>query len=108
MVQLVSETVWEKDFSKFPGLLVVDFYADWCGPCRSLAPFMESVSKDHSWLKVIKVNSDDSPDLSSKFNIVSLPTIIFFVDGVEKARITGANTQKILEVVAKFSPPQTE
>jgi len=78
--------VTEKDFreeveeSDIP--VVVDFYAPWCGPCRMLAPIIEKVAFAYAgWVKVVKVNTDDSPNLSAKFAIRSIPTVIGFKDG---------------------------
>jgi thioredoxin len=74
-----------------PGLAMVDFTADWCPPCRALAPHVESVAREFaSTLFVAKVDVDDHPDLSSRFGVLSIPAIIFFRDGQAVDRIVGA------------------
>ena len=61
--------------------VLVDFYADWCGPCKMLAPVLEAVSKEHEDIAFIKVNVDQVSDLAAKFNIMSIPTLIAFKSG---------------------------
>ena len=62
------------------GLVVVDFYADWCGPCQMLAPVLEELDKETS-LRIIKINVDEIPDLARQFRIMSIPTLMLFKDG---------------------------
>ena len=62
------------------GLVVVDFYADWCGPCQMLAPVLEELEKE-TGIKIIKINVDDIPDLARAFRIMSIPTLLLFKDG---------------------------
>ena len=67
-----------------PGLLVVDFWADWCGPCKLLAPAIEQLAADYDGKAVVgKVNVDDEPKLAQQYAIMSIPTVIFFKDGEE-------------------------
>jgi thioredoxin 1 len=74
-----------------PGLAMVDFTADWCPPCRALAPHVESVAREFgSKLFVAKVDVDDQPDLSSRFGVLGIPAIIFFRDGQAIDRLVGA------------------
>lgn len=62
------------------GLVVVDFYADWCGPCQMLAPVLEELEKETS-VKIVKINVDEIPDLARQFRIMSIPTLMLFKDG---------------------------
>ncbi|MBQ7713472.1 MAG: thioredoxin [Oscillospiraceae bacterium] len=77
----------EKSFNEAlaqPGLLVVDFWADWCGPCKMLAPAIEQLAADYDGKAVVgKVNVDDEPELAQKYAIMSIPTVMFFKDGEE-------------------------
>lgn len=72
------------------GLLVVDFWAEWCGPCKMLGPVIEQLANDYDGKAVVgKVNVDDEPELAQRFGIMSIPTVIFFKDGKEVARKVG-------------------
>lgn len=70
-------------------IALVDFYADWCGPCRMLAPVIEEIAGERPDLAVAKVNVDGAPELAREFGIVSIPTVIIFKDGEPVKRITG-------------------
>ena len=62
------------------GLVIVDFYADWCGPCQMLAPVLEDLEKEAS-IKIVKINVDENPDLARQFRIMSIPTLMLFKEG---------------------------
>ena len=61
-------------------LVIVDFYADWCGPCQMLAPVLEDLDKEVS-VKIVKINVDDIPELARQFRVMSIPTLLLFKDG---------------------------
>ena len=71
------------------GTVVVDFYADWCGPCKMLGPVMENVAEKISDVKFYKVNVDESEDVAAKYGIMSIPSVFMFKDGVLKAKSVG-------------------
>jgi thioredoxin 1 len=77
------------------GLVLVDFFATWCGPCKMLAPVLESVSKDTN-INIIKVDVDKEEMLARKFGIMSVPTLIMFKDGEILSKQTGLTTKDIL------------
>ena len=78
-----SEEGFDKALAQ-PGLLVVDFWADWCGPCKMLGPVIEQLAADYDGKAVVgKVNVDDEPDLAPRYGIMSIPTVMFFKDGKE-------------------------
>ena len=78
------------------GLVLVDFYADWCGPCRMQSPIVEELSKEIKNLKVIKVNVDEREDIAKTYGIMSIPTLILFKDGqIEKKQI-GFSSKEVL------------
>lgn len=82
-------------------LTIVDVWAPWCGPCRTLTPIIEKVSEEKS-VKLLKVNADDSRDLASDFDVKGIPTVIFFKDGQEVDRIVGLKEAKIYnEIIEK-------
>ena len=72
------------------GTALVDFYADWCGPCRMVSPIVDEIAKERSDITVGKVNVDDENALAMKYDVMSIPTLIVFKGGKEKTRIVGA------------------
>lgn len=82
-----------EDFEKeISGEVIVDFYADWCGPCKMLAPILEETS-----FNVLKVNVDDFQELAIKYGVMSIPTLIKFKDGEEVKKTIGFKTKEELE-----------
>lgn len=77
--------------------VLVDFYADWCGPCKMLGPILDEISKDHT---VYKVNVDKEPELAQNYGIMSIPCMIVFQDGKEVNRMVGLRSKSdILELL---------
>ena len=72
------------------GIALVDFYADWCGPCKMMSPIVDEIADERTDVTVAKVNVDESSELASRFGIVSIPTLIIFKNGKESNRIIGA------------------
>ncbi len=68
---------------------LVDFYADWCGPCKMIAPIIEEIANERSDITVGKVNVDNDADIAVKYGVSSIPTLIVFKDGKETARVVG-------------------
>ena len=79
----ISQKDFKQEVSDFKGIVVADFYADWCGPCKMLGPLMEHLSAENkdAGVKFVKVNVDENQDLASQFDVMSIPTVIFFKDG---------------------------
>ena len=76
--------------------VLVDFYADWCAPCKYVAPLMDELAKAHEGtLLVVKVDTDQAPDLSQKLGIRGIPTLILFKDGEEVGRSVGFEPEKV-------------
>lgn len=72
------------------GTLVVDFYAEWCGPCKAIAPILEEISKENPTISFGKVNVDEVPELAGKYNVSSIPTLLVFKDGQVVNQVVGA------------------
>ena len=76
----------------------VDFYADWCGPCKMMAPIVEALAEKYEGkLKVGKCNIDNEEEIRARYKIMSIPTMMIFSGGEEKAKLIGATNQKALE-----------
>lgn len=81
-------------------LVVVDFWADWCGPCKMLAPLIESLDKEYEGrVTVGKVNVDDEQELAIRYGVMSIPTVIFFKDGQEIDRKVGVMPPQVFTQV---------
>jgi thioredoxin 1 len=70
-------------------IMIVDFWAEWCGPCKKLSPILDEISSEYN-IEIGKVNIDDYPELASKYNISSIPAIIVFEKGIPVKNIVGA------------------
>ena len=83
--------------------VLVDFYADWCGPCKMLAPVIETLATEYEGkVKVGKLNVDDAPDTAEKYGVMSIPTLVLFKDGAEVTRSVGVVPKaKLLEMIEK-------
>lgn len=83
--------------------LLLDFYADWCGPCQSLMPVMEDLSNEYGKDVIIaKVNVDENPQLAQQFQVRSIPALFFVKDGQVKEKLSGVQTKKLLEEKITF------
>ena len=79
----------EFDIEIKEGIVFVDFFATWCGPCKMLSPVVDEVSNEITDVKFLKVDVDDNSEIAAKYNIMSIPTLIIFKDGEVKDRHTG-------------------
>ncbi len=78
--------------------VIVDFWAEWCAPCRQVAPVLDAIAEERGeTLKVVKVNIDEEPELASRYGVVSIPTILLFKDGEPAAATLGAQPKQMLE-----------
>jgi thioredoxin 1 len=96
MVQVIADKAAFDETKKGNKLVVVDFYADWCGPCKRIAPIIEELAKENAGVFFCKVNVDDNEKLTQELDISAMPTFIFLKDGVEvkDLRLMGADAAK--------------
>lgn len=91
----VDNTTWDKEVLKADVLAMVDFWAAWCGPCQMIAPVVEELALEYSGrLKVAKLNTDENPDIASRYQVMGIPTLMFFKGGQVIDRIVGAASKK--------------
>ena len=78
--------------------VIVDFWAEWCGPCRAVSPILDQIADERSdELRVVKVNIDEEPELAQRYGILSIPTIVLFKGGEPAAAAIGAQPKRMLE-----------
>jgi len=91
----VDEGSWEAEVIKAPGLVMVDFWAVWCGPCQMVAPIVEELANEYAGkLRVMKLNTDESPEIAGRYQVMSIPTILFFKDGRPVEKLVGARPKR--------------
>jgi thioredoxin 1 len=98
----VTDQTFAAEVEQQPGLTVVDFWAPWCGPCRIIGPMVEEIAVERAGtVKVAKVDSDQNPRLSVRFNVRSIPTLLFFKDGHVVDQIIGAVPRARIDAVVE-------
>jgi thioredoxin len=96
-VQETSDGTFEADVLKADKPVLVDFWAEWCAPCRMLAPTVEAVAEKYaSNARVVKLNVDQNPSVSQRFGIKGIPTLILFKNGKEEERVVGATSEQAI------------
>jgi thioredoxin 1 len=94
----VSDATFEAEVLKATGPVVVDFWAEWCGPCRMIAPALEEIAGAMGdKIKIVKLNVDENPGVATKYGIMSIPTLMIFKNGEQSARQVGAMPKQKLE-----------
>jgi thioredoxin 1 len=98
MVVATSKQTWDTDVMKSNTPVLVDFWAEWCGPCRMVSPILEKLGKSLSdEIKIVKLNVDENQELALNYGIRSIPTLLLFQNGQETGRMVGAATEQTYE-----------
>ena len=99
MIEL-NEKNFEKEVKKYDGKIIVDFYADWCGPCQLLGPIVEEIAKEAKDFRVGKINVDDSVNIAKEYGVMSIPCVIVYSNGKEINRSIGlVDKETLLKLV---------
>ncbi len=103
MIEHVEKANWQTEVTGSPTPVLVDFWAEWCGPCKAIAPALEELNKEFAGkLKIVKVNVDESPELAQEFGIRSIPTLLVIKGGKVEGQMVGAMSKAQLK--AKLEP----
>lgn len=98
MAAIFNDGNFEQEVLKSDIPVLVDFYADWCGPCKMMAPVVEKIAEKYAGkIKVGKLNVDSSPATASKYKVMSIPTFLIFKNGAVTGTLVGAVSQEALE-----------
>ena len=91
----VEDATWDADVMKASELVMVDFWAVWCGPCQMVAPIIEDLAKEYAGkIKVRKLNTDENPEVAGRYQVMSIPTILFFKNGQAVEKLVGARPKR--------------
>jgi thioredoxin 1 len=90
-----------KELISSPKLTIVDFWANWCGPCRNQLPILEEYAKNNQDIQVVKINVDENPELSSEYGVKSIPTLIYFKSGNIEYKTVGVQQENQLNEIKK-------
>lgn len=96
----ITNSNFDEEVLKSDKTVLIDFYAEWCGPCKMISPIVEAVAKENQDIKVVKVNVDDAQDLAIQYDVMSIPTLVVIKHGQETNRVIGlADKTEILNML---------
>ena len=105
-ITTLSATTFDEVIGSASEPVLVDFWAEWCGPCKMIAPILDEIANEHAGkLTVAKLNVDEAPDVARKYQVMSIPTLIVFKDGSAQKRLVGAKGKgQLLAELDEFLP----
>ena len=103
-INALSDATFDEVIGSAEGPVLVDFWAEWCGPCKMVAPILDEIAQEHGEkVHITKLNVDDNPDIARRFDVMSIPTMIVFKDGEPTKRLVGARGKgQILEELSDY------
>jgi len=101
VVTKVSAEDFQSEVLESEKTVLIDFYADWCGPCRVLSPRVEEFAKENKDIKVVKIDIDDEQDLAIEYDVMSIPTLVVLKNGQEVDRVVGLVSKSTIEELVK-------
>lgn len=103
-ITTLTDSTFDEEIAAASSPVLVDFWAEWCGPCLAVAPVLEEIANEQGdRLRIAKVNVDDSVELARRFEVLSIPTMILFSDGEPRVRLVGAKPKgRLLEELQAF------
>ena len=97
MATNVTESTFDQEVIQSEQPVLVDFWAEWCGPCHAVAPVLDRIVDEHEGVKLVKVNIDEEQDLAQRYGVMSIPTVILFKDGEPSAAVIGVQPKGAIE-----------
>jgi thioredoxin 1 len=100
----VTDATFDNEVLKSSTPVLVDFWAEWCGPCKMISPLLEEIAEEHKGkITIAKLNVDENPDVAMRYGVMSIPTLALFIGGVEKKRLIGAMPKRnIVNELSEF------
>ena len=103
-VSALSDATFDEEIGAADGPVLVDFWAEWCGPCKMVSPLLDEIANENvGKIRIAKLNVDDNPDVARRFEVMSIPTMIVFKDGQPAKRMVGAKGKgQLLQELSEF------